>query len=65
MVHPMQISSIIGIAFLLSVTTLSLLSLVLKFVLLFPWSIYYSFWLVIYLFKGTPRLEQREEQQQE
>jgi hypothetical protein len=62
MVHPKQMSSIVAIAFLLLVTTLSLLSLVLKFVTLFPWSMYYSFWLAIYLFKNTPRPEQTEGQ---
>jgi hypothetical protein len=36
MVHPTQISSVIAITFLRLVTTLSLLSLVLKLVILFP-----------------------------
>jgi hypothetical protein len=61
-VHPKQMLSILAIAFPLLVTTLSLLSLVLKFATLFPWSMYYSFWLVIYLFKDTPRPEQTEGQ---
>jgi hypothetical protein len=63
-VHPKEISSIVAIAFLLLIATFYLLLLFLKFVILFPWSIYYSCWLVVYLFIETPIPEQTEVQQQ-
>jgi hypothetical protein len=64
-VHPKEISSIVEIAFLLLITTFSLLLLFLKFVILFPWSIYYSCWFVVYLFIKTPIPDQTEGQQQD
>jgi hypothetical protein len=64
-VHPKEISSIIAIGFLVLIITFVLLLLFLKFVILLPWSIYYSSWLLMYLFIKAPILGEAEGQQEE
>jgi hypothetical protein len=52
--YPKQIASFFAIALVFLITTFSSLSLVLPFVLYFPWSLLYVSWFVVDLFKEIP-----------
>jgi hypothetical protein len=53
-VYPKQIASFFATALVFLIIAVSSLSLVLKFVLYFPWSMLYIIWLVVYLFREAP-----------
>jgi hypothetical protein len=52
--YPKQIASFFATALVFLITAVSSLSLILKFVLYFPWSMLYILWFVVYLFRETP-----------